>query len=272
MIREVVTLKKLFDSEAYVDTDYKLPVVLGKDAKNNPVVIDIDQMPHLLMAGTTGSGKSVALNVMILSLVNKLTPDECRFIMIDPKMLDLTAYNDLPHMLTPVVTETDKALKVLEWVVEEMMTRYHLLNGIGAKNLDAYNKKTDGNRLPKIVVFIDELADLMLTSGKKIESFLQRIAQMGRAAGIHLIAATQRPSVDVITGTIKANFPARMSFQVASKFDSRTILGEDGAEELLGKGDMYYKKSNELLRIQGAYVTDEEINEFIEEAQERAKQ
>jgi DNA segregation ATPase FtsK/SpoIIIE, S-DNA-T family len=270
IMTNTVKLTKLLESKVYTESEYKLPVVLGEDTKHNPVVIDLSQTPHLLMAGTTGSGKSVAMNVMILSLINKLTPDECRFVMIDPKMLDLTVYNNLPHMLTPVITDTPKALKVLEWVVEEMMTRYHLLNETHVKSVDSYNKKSN-KKLPNIVVCIDELADLMLTSGKKIESFLQRIAQMGRAAGIHLIVATQRPSVDVITGTIKANFPARMSFQVASKFDSRTVLGEDGAEELLGKGDMYYKQNNETARVQGAYVTDDEINEYIKEAQEAAE-
>jgi DNA segregation ATPase FtsK/SpoIIIE, S-DNA-T family len=272
MIKEIVQLKELFNSAAYVNSEYKLPVVLGKDVAHNPIVIDIDQTPHLLMAGTTGSGKSVAMNVMILSLINKLSPDDVRFIMIDPKMLDLVAYNDLPHMLTPVVTQTDKALEVLNWVVEEMMVRYHLMSAVGAKNLESYNNKTTENTLPRIVVFIDELADLMLTSGKKIESVLQRIAQMGRAAGIHLIVATQRPDVNVITGTIKANFPARMSFQVASTFDSRTILGQDGAEDLQGKGDMLYKDAGQRVsRIQGAYVTDDEISEYIKDAQDRAR-
>ena len=217
-------------------------------------------MPHLLIAGTTGSGKSVCINTIILSLIYKHTPDICKFILIDPKMLELSTYEGIPHLLCPVITEAKKAASVLGWVVKEMESRYRLMTKVGVRNIDGYNEKHKV-KMPYIVVIVDEMSDLMLVAGKEIESYIQKLSQMARAAGIHIIMATQRPSVDVITGTIKANFPTRISFQVTSKIDSRTILGEQGAEQLLGKGDMLYMSSaNRITRIHAPYVSEIEID------------
>jgi S-DNA-T family DNA segregation ATPase FtsK/SpoIIIE len=217
-------------------------------------------MPHLLIAGTTGSGKSVCINTIILSLIYKHTPDICKFILIDPKMLELSTYEGIPHLLCPVITEAKKAASVLGWVVKEMESRYRLMTKVGVRNIDGYNEKHK-IKMPYIVVIVDEMSDLMLVAGKEIENYIQKLSQMARAAGIHIIMATQRPSVDVITGTIKANFPTRISFQVTSKIDSRTILGEQGAEQLLGKGDMLYMSSaNRITRIHAPYVSEVEID------------
>ncbi len=217
-------------------------------------------MPHLLIAGTTGSGKSVCINTIILSLIYKHTPDVCKFILIDPKMLELSTYEGIPHLLCPVITEAKKAASVLGWVVKEMESRYRLMTKVGVRNIDGYNEKHKV-KMPYIVVIVDEMSDLMLVAGKEIENYIQKLSQMARAAGIHIIMATQRPSVDVITGTIKANFPTRISFQVTSKIDSRTILGEQGAEQLLGKGDMLYMSSaNRITRIHAPYVSEIEID------------
>ena len=217
-------------------------------------------MPHLLIAGTTGSGKSVCINTIILSLIYKHTPDICKFILIDPKMLELSTYEGIPHLLCPVITEAKKAASVLGWVVKEMESRYRLMTKVGVRNIDGYNEKHKV-KMPYIVVIVDEMSDLMLVAGKEIENYIQKLSQMARAAGIHIIMATQRPSVDVITGTIKANFPTRISFQVTSKIDSRTILGEQGAEQLLGKGDMLYMSSaNRITRIHAPYVSEIEID------------
>ena len=227
---------------------------------------DLASMPHLLIAGTTGSGKSVCINTIILSLLYKHGPDKCKFILIDPKMLELSAYEGIPHLLCPVITEAKKAASVLGWVVKEMENRYKLMTRVGVKNIDGYNAKNKIS-MPYIVVIVDEMSDLMLVAGKEIENYIQKLSQMARAAGIHIIMATQRPSVDVITGTIKANFPTRVSFQVSSKIDSRTILGEQGAEQLLGKGDMLYMTSaNKMIRIHGPFVSEgeiEKVNNFI---------
>ena len=223
-------------------------------------------MPHLLIAGTTGSGKSVCINTIILSILYKLTPDKCKFILIDPKMLELSTYERIPHLLCPVITEPKRAASVLGWVVKEMENRYRLMTKEGVRNIDGYNEK-HSLPMPYIVVIVDEMSDLMLVAGKEIENYIQKLSQMARAAGIHIIMATQRPSVDVITGTIKANFPTRISFQVTSKIDSRTILGEQGAEQLLGKGDMLYMTSaNRIIRIHGPFVSEKEIekvNNFL---------
>ena len=217
-------------------------------------------MPHLLIAGTTGSGKSVCINTIILSLIYKHTPEICKFILIDPKMLELSTYEGIPHLLCPVITEAKKAASVLGWVVKEMESRYRLMTKVGVRNIDGYNEKHKV-KMPYIVVIVDEMSDLMLVAGKEIENYIQKLSQMARAAGIHIIMATQRPSVDVITGTIKANFPTRISFQVTSKIDSRTILGEQGAEQLLGKGDMLYMSSaNRITRIHAPYVSEIEID------------
>ena len=217
-------------------------------------------MPHLLIAGTTGSGKSVCINTVILSLIYKHTPEICKFILIDPKMLELSTYEGIPHLLCPVITEAKKAASVLGWVVKEMESRYRLMTKVGVRNIDGYNEKHKV-KMPYIVVIVDEMSDLMLVAGKEIENYIQKLSQMARAAGIHIIMATQRPSVDVITGTIKANFPTRISFQVTSKIDSRTILGEQGAEQLLGKGDMLYMSSaNRITRIHAPYVSEIEID------------
>ena len=290
--RETVYLRELLSSEAYEKAGGKLPMVLGKDIGGNPVIADLSRMPHLLIAGTTGSGKSVGLNAMILSLLYRLTPEQGKLIMIDPKMLELSVYDDIPHLLTPVVTEPKKAVVALKWTVREMERRYSNMAKLGVRNIDGYNKRVteaaekgeeltrtvqtgfdtetgkpimeeqplDLTPLPYIVVVVDEMADLMLVAGKDIEATIQRLAQMARAAGIHLIMATQRPSVDVVTGTIKANFPTRISFQVTSKIDSRTILGEQGAEQLLGQGDMLYMAGGgRITRVHGPLVHDDEV-------------
>ncbi len=290
--REMVGLRELLTSTTYDGTKAKLPMVLGKDIGGAPEITDLAGMPHLLVAGTTGSGKSVGLNAMILSLLYKLTPEQCRFIMIDPKMLELSVYDDIPHLLAPVVTDPKKAVVALKWTVREMEDRYRAMSKLSVRNVEGYNKRVaeaakkgevitrtvqtgfdqetgkpifeeeplDLTPLPYIVVIVDEMADLMLVAGKDIEASIQRLAQMARAAGIHLIMATQRPSVDVITGTIKANFPTRISFMVTSKIDSRTILGEQGAEQLLGKGDMLYMAGGgRITRIHGPFVDDSEV-------------
>ncbi len=294
--RETVFLRELLSTPEYERSSSKLALSLGKDISGTPVIADLAAMPHLLIAGTTGSGKSVAINTMILSLLYRLTPDQCRFIMIDPKMLELSVYDDIPHLLSPVVTEPKKAVVALKWTVREMEDRYQSMSKLGVRNLAAYNarlaeaakkgeqlKRTvqtgfdietgqptyevqelDLNPLPLIVVVVDEMADLMMVAGKDVEGAIQRLSQMARAAGIHLIMATQRPSVDVITGTIKANFPTRISFQVTSKIDSRTILGEQGAEQLLGQGDMLYMAAGgRLTRVHGPFVSDGEVERVV---------
>ena len=237
--RENVYLSEILNNSDFKKRDIKLPIALGKSISGNPIVGDLSSMPHLLIAGTTGSGKSVCINTIILSLLYRHTPDKCKFILIDPKMLELSTYEGIPHLLCPVITEAKKAASVLGWVVKEMESRYRLMTKEGVRNIDGYNAKHK-LPMPYIVVVVDEMSDLMLVAGKEIENYIQKLSQMARAAGIHIIMATQRPSVDVITGTIKANFPTRISFQVTSKIDSRTILGEQGAEQLLGKGDMLY--------------------------------
>jgi S-DNA-T family DNA segregation ATPase FtsK/SpoIIIE len=294
--RATVYLKDLLLTEQYKTTATSLPLVLGKDIGGEAIVADLTRMPHLLVAGTTGSGKSVAINAMILSLLFKLPPEKCRFIMIDPKMLELSIYDDIPHLLTPVVTDPKKAVVALKWAVKEMENRYHAMSKLGVRNIDGYNirieqAKKSGEilskrvqtgfdpdsgkpifesqnfnleQLPYIVVVVDEMADLMLVAGKEIEGAVQRLAQMARAAGIHLIMATQRPSVDVITGTIKANFPTRISFMVTSKIDSRTILGEQGAEQLLGHGDMLYMAGGgRIQRVHGPFMKDDEVERVV---------
>jgi S-DNA-T family DNA segregation ATPase FtsK/SpoIIIE len=290
--RETVSLAELVASDAFEDQQASLPLILGKNIAGDPVVADLAPMPHLLVAGTTGSGKSVGLNCMILSLLYRLTPDQCRMIMIDPKMLELSIYDDIPHLLSPVVTEPAKAIRALKWTVEQMEERYRMMSSVGVRNLSSFNAKVrdakakgqslgrkvqtgydqetgqpkyemeelDFEVLPQVVVIIDELADLMMTAGKEVEFLIQRLAQKARAAGIHLIMATQRPSVDVITGVIKANLPTRISFSVTSKIDSRTILGEQGAEQLLGKGDMLYMPGGkQIARVHGPFVSDDEV-------------
>jgi S-DNA-T family DNA segregation ATPase FtsK/SpoIIIE len=290
--RNSVFLRSLLDQHAYQQSNCSLPLILGKNISGAPVIADLSKMPHLLVAGTTGSGKSVSINTMILSLLYRFSPDECRFIMVDPKMLELFVYNGIPHLLTPVVTEPKKAIFALKWAVREMESRYKAMSLLGVRNIDGFNQKiSEGNQkgdvfmrrvqtgfdqetgkpmfedqplhykvFPYIVVVVDEMADLMLVAGKEIEVAVQRLAQMARAAGIHLIMATQRPSVDVITGTIKANFPTRISFQVTSKIDSRTILGEQGAEQLLGHGDMLYMSGGgRILRVHGPFVSDSDV-------------
>ena len=294
--RETVYLHELLAADSYEKSKAKLPLVLGKDIGGEPVIADLAAMPHLLVAGTTGSGKSVGLNAMILSILYKLSPAECRFIMVDPKMLELSVYNGIPHLLTPVVTEAKKAVVALKWAVREMEDRYRLMSKLKVRNLAAYNKRVaeakakgeslsrevqtgfdketgqpifetqefDMEPLPLIVIIIDEMADLMLVAGKDVEGTVQRLAQMARAAGIHVITATQRPSVDVITGTIKANFPTRIAFQVTSKIDSRTILGEQGAEQLLGMGDMLYMAGGgRITRAHGPFVSDDEVEAVV---------
>lgn len=289
--RETVSLHELIGSQAFEDQNAQLPVILGKNIAGDPVIADLAPMPHLLVAGTTGSGKSVGLNAMILSLLYRLTPDQCRMIMIDPKMLELSMYDDIPHLLSPVVTDPAKAVRALKWAVEQMEDRYRQMSSLGVRSLGGFNEKVraakakgaplgrkvqsgwdengrpvyeeeqlDYQVLPQIVVIVDELADLMMTAGKEVEFLIQRLAQKARAAGIHLIMATQRPSVDVITGVIKANLPTRISFHVTSKIDSRTILGEQGAEQLLGKGDMLYMPGGKgIVRVHGPFVSDEEV-------------
>ena len=257
--RENVYLSEILSNGDFMKKDIRLPIALGKNISGIPVVGDLASMPHLLIAGTTGSGKSVCINTIILSLLYRHTPDRCKFILIDPKMLELSTYEGIPHLLCPVITEAKKAASVLGWVVKEMDNRYKLMTKEGVRNIDGYNSK-HALAMPYIVVVVDEMSDLMLVAGKEIEHYIQKLSQMARAAGIHIIMATQRPSVDVITGTIKANFPTRISFQVTSKIDSRTILGEQGAEQLLGKGDMLYMSSaNRIVRIHAPFVSDNEI-------------
>ncbi len=295
--RETVTLSQLIASDSFAGGDMALPLILGKNIAGDPVVADLAPMPHLLVAGTTGSGKSVGLNCMILSLLFRYGPDDCKLIMIDPKMLELSIYDDIPHLLSPVVTEPGKAIRALKWTVEQMEDRYRRMANLGVRSLSSFNARVreskakgaklkrriqtgyDGSTgqpiyedeefeyevLPQIVVVVDELADLMMTAGKEVEFLIQRLAQKARAAGIHLIMATQRPSVDVITGVIKANLPTRISFQVTSKIDSRTILGEQGAEQLLGKGDMLYMPGGkQIIRVHGPFVSDEEVRAVAE--------
>ena len=260
--RENVYLREIISNINFSKKDIRLPIALGKNISGIPVTGDLASMPHLLIAGTTGSGKSVCINTIILSLLYRHTPDRCKFILIDPKMLELSTYEGIPHLLCPVITEAKKAASVLGWVVKEMESRYRLMTKEGVKNIDGYNSKHK-IPMPYIVVVVDEMSDLMLVAGKEIETYIQKLSQMARAAGIHIIMATQRPSVDVITGTIKANFPTRISFQVTSKIDSRTILGEQGAEQLLGKGDMLYMSSaNRIVRIHAPYVSENEIEKI----------
>ena len=264
--RENVYLSEILNNTDFKKREIKLPIALGKNISGSPIIGDLASMPHLLIAGTTGSGKSVCINTIILSLLYRHTPDRCKFILIDPKMLELSTYEGIPHLLCPVITEAKKAASVLGWVVKEMESRYRLMTKESVRNIDGYNAKHK-LPMPYIVVVVDEMSDLMLVAGKEIENYIQKLSQMARAAGIHIIMATQRPSVDVITGTIKANFPTRISFQVTSKIDSRTILGEQGAEQLLGKGDMLYMSSaNRIMRIHAPFVSDseiEKINNFL---------
>ena len=263
--RETVTIKELLSNDNFKNTSSKIPICIGKDISGNIEVIDLSKTPHLLVAGTTGSGKSVFINTLLTSILYKFSPDDLRLILIDPKMLELSVYNDIAHLLTPVVTEPKKAILALKWVCKEMERRYSLMNEENTRSLEGYNQKSI-EKLPYIVVFIDEMADLMMTAGKEVEHYVQRLAQMARACGIHLVMATQRPSVDIITGSIKANFPSRISFQVASKYDSRTVLGEIGAEQLLGNGDMLMSKNGgNLIRYQSAFISDNEVNKLIKE-------
>ena len=260
--RENVFISEIISDTSFKKKDIKLPIALGKSISGLPITGDLSNMPHLLIAGTTGSGKSVCINTIILSLLYKHSPEKCKFILIDPKMLELSTYEGIPHLLCPVITEAKKAASVLGWVVKEMENRYKLMTKVGVRNIDGYNEKHKIS-MPYIVVIVDEMSDLMLVAGKDIENYIQKLSQMARAAGIHIIMATQRPSVDVITGTIKANFPTRISFQVTSKIDSRTILGEQGAEQLLGKGDMLYMTSaNRMTRIHAPFVSEEEIEKI----------
>ncbi len=269
--RENVYLSEIISSSNFSNREIKLPIALGKNISGKPITGDLSSMPHLLIAGTTGSGKSVCINTIILSLLYKHSPDKCKFILIDPKMLELSTYEGIPHLLCPVITEAKKAASVLGWVVKEMESRYRLMTKEGVRNIDGYNQKHKIS-MPYIVVIVDEMSDLMLVAGKEIENYIQKLSQMARAAGIHIIMATQRPSVDVITGTIKANFPTRISFQVTSKIDSRTILGEQGAEQLLGRGDMLFMSSaNKIVRIHAPFVSETEIdkiNNFLRNQQE----
>ncbi|MDR2412569.1 MAG: DUF87 domain-containing protein, partial [Holosporales bacterium] len=302
--RQTVYLRELLASSAYEKFPGSLALSLGKSIGGIPVVVDLARMPHLLVAGTTGSGKSVSVNTMILSLVYHLSPAQCRFIMVDPKMLELSVYDGIPHLLTPVVTDPKKAVVALKWTVREMENRYKAMARLGVRNIEGYNARlTEAQKLeeplsrrvqtgfdpesglpiyenqpldlaplPYIVVIVDEMADLMLVAGKDIENAVQRLAQMARAAGIHLIMATQRPSVDVITGTIKANFPTRISFHVTSKIDSRTILGEQGAEQLLGQGDMLYMATGgQIVRVHGPFVADHEVEAVVNELKEQGE-
>lgn len=302
--REMISLNEMIASDAFVDQKGALPIILGKNISGDPVIADLAPMPHLLVAGTTGSGKSVGLNSMILSLLYRLTPDQCRMIMIDPKMLELSIYDDIPHLLSPVVTEPAKAVRALKWAVEQMEERYRMMSSLSVRNLANFNEKVRAAKakgaplgrkvqvgydpmtgqpqyeeesleyepMPQIVVIVDELADLMMTAGKEVEFLIQRLAQKARAAGIHLIMATQRPSVDVITGVIKANLPTRISFHVTSKIDSRTILGEQGAEQLLGKGDMLYMAGGrQLTRVHGPFVSDDEVRRVADHWREQGQ-
>ena len=269
--RESVTIKELLSDNNFKSTTHKIPICIGKDISGNIEVIDLSKTPHLLVAGTTGSGKSVFINTLLASLLYKFSPNQLKLILIDPKMLELSVYNDIAHLLTPVVTEPKKAIIALKWVCKEMERRYSLMNEEGTRNLEGYNQKAS-EALPFIIVFIDEMADLMMTAGKEVEHYVQRLAQMARACGIHLVMATQRPSVDIITGSIKANFPSRVSFQVASKYDSRTVLGEIGAEQLLGNGDMLMTKNgSNLIRYQSAFISDNEVNKLIGEIKKSQK-
>ena len=269
--REKVTIKELLSDHNFKNTVHKIPICIGKDISGNIEVIDLSKTPHLLVAGTTGSGKSVFINTLLASLLYKFSPEDLRLILIDPKMLELSVYNDIAHLLTPVVTEPKKAIIALKWVCKEMERRYSLMNEENTRSLEGYNQKSI-EKLPYIVVFIDEMADLMMTAGKEVEHYVQRLAQMARACGIHLVMATQRPSVDIITGSIKANFPSRISFQVASKYDSRTVLGESGAEQLLGNGDMLMSKNGaSLIRYQSAFISDNEVNKLIKEIKNSQK-
>ncbi|MDR2666866.1 MAG: DNA translocase FtsK 4TM domain-containing protein [Holosporales bacterium] len=294
--RQTVYLRELLSSEEFYDMIAGIPIILGKDISGNPIMADLTKMPHLLVAGTTGSGKSVSVNDMVLSILFKFSPKDCKLIMIDPKMLELSVYDEIPHLLTPVVTDPKKAVFALKWAVAEMENRYRQMSKLGVRNIGGFNKKLaeskengdllvrkiqtgfdqdtgrpifetqqlDFEPMPYIVVIVDEMADLMLVAGKDVEAAIQRLAQMARAAGIHIIMATQRPSVDVITGTIKANFPTRVSFQVTSKIDSRTILGEQGAEQLLGQGDMLYMSgAGRILRVHGPLVKDSEVERIV---------
>ena len=260
------SIREILSNDKFKSKEIKLPIALGKSISGAPIVGDLTNMPHLLIAGTTGSGKSVCINTIIESLLYKLNHDLCKFILIDPKMLELSTYEGIPHLLTPVITDAKKATSALAWTVKEMNSRYKLMSKVGVRNIDGYNAKHK-LKMPYIVVVVDEMSDLMLVAGKEIENYIQKLSQMARAAGIHIIMATQRPSVDVITGTIKANFPTRISFQVSSKIDSRTILGEQGAEQLLGRGDMLFMSSaNRIVRIHGPYVSEteiEKVNSFI---------
>ena len=264
--RDDVFLSEIISSDSFNKKEAKLPIALGKTISGIPVTVDLTSMPHLLVAGTTGSGKSVCINSIIMSLLYKHGPDNCKFILIDPKMLELSSYEGIPHLLTSVITDAKKATSALSWTVREMENRYKLMSSEGVRNIDGYNEKHK-LKMPYIVVVVDEMSDLMLVSGKEIENYVQKLSAMARAAGIHIIMATQRPSVDVITGTIKANFPTRISFQVSSKIDSKTVLGEQGAEQLLGKGDMLFMSSaNKIFRIHGPYVSESEIekvNSFL---------
>jgi len=263
--REWVYLKEILQSSEFKKASSPLTLALGKDISGNPVVADLKKMPHLLIAGSTGSGKSIFLHSVILSLIYKSTPEKVRFLMIDPKRIELSVYEGVPYLLHPVVCEPKLATKALRWLVNEMERRYGLFEEVGARNIDSYNESFE-EKLPYIVMIIDELADLMVVSSKEVETLLTRLAQMARAAGIHLLVATQRPSVDVITGLIKANFPARISFQVTSKVDSRTILDTQGAERLLGAGDMLFLPpgSSHLQRIHGPYVSEKEVKAVVE--------
>ena len=269
--REKVTIKELLSDNNFKNTTHKIPICIGKDISGNIEVIDLSKTPHLLVAGTTGSGKSVFINTLLASILYKFPPEDLRLILIDPKMLELSVYNDIAHLLTPVVTEPKKAIIALKWVCKEMERRYSLMNEENTRSLEGYNQQSI-EKLPYIVVFIDEMADLMMTAGKEVEHYVQRLAQMARACGIHLVMATQRPSVDIITGSIKANFPSRISFQVASKYDSRTVLGEIGAEQLLGNGDMLMSKNGaSLIRYQSAFISDGEVNKLIKEIKKGQK-
>ena len=269
--RETVTIKELLSNDNFKNNSFKIPICIGKDISGNIEVIDLSKTPHLLVAGTTGSGKSVFINTLLASILYKFPPEDLRLILIDPKMLELSVYNDIAHLLTPVVTEPKKAIIALKWVCKEMERRYAMMNEENSRSLEGYNLKAV-EKLPYIVVFIDEMADLMMTAGKEVEHYVQRLAQMARACGIHLVMATQRPSVDIITGSIKANFPSRVSFQVASKYDSRTVLGEIGAEQLLGNGDMLMSKNGgNLIRYQSAFISDSEVNKLIKEIKSSQK-